>query len=645
MKFSLKLLHCYIFLMPLTAYGQHNVYINETVGGYTRTRIVNEVDRIAFGPERMTMWSNMTSYSLDVSAVGRMSFMERDSWRGKVMPERYLADFDYDIAFEDADKERVKAETEVTDEQSKYYDDFVAHSEWTKTVNVVFNGMKATVTGDTDSITVTQEGAHLTIHTTAAGLKFVLSGQSGDASFKLYSERKACIVLNGVDLTNPQGPVINSQLKKRLFIDLAAHTVNTLTDGATYVKVQGEDQRGCIFAEGKLCLSGAGHLYVNANKKCGIASDNYVHMMDGFVHVNAHAEKGKAVYGKDHVIIGGGMLRTYTDGDAGKGISSDSLVWITGGVVKAITTGDAVWDDDTEDYSSCCGIKSNWDMDISGGEIYCLSTGTGGKGISAGHMEEVSETKTDYHGTLTIANADIYVRTGGKRVPEVKTEDAHGNKVEAAASPKGMKSVGPMTINSGNVYVRCSGGAAAEGIESKRTIEINGGKIRSYCVDDGMNAEGCYINGGDVLICSTENDGFDVSFLFMNGGLLYTIGGDVDQMGLDTDGKTFKVMGGEIVSLGARNCQPYESSALANVLCYVKKNVSGIALADADGHIIRAVPTPHSYNTVCVLFSNDDIHVGNRYKILSYEHSFDDSPVTEYEFTVEGISTTLGSYK
>ena len=265
MKFSLKLLHCYIFLMPLTAYGQHNVYINETVGGYTRTRIVNEVDRIAFGPERMTMWSNMTSYSLDVSAVGRMSFMERDSWRGKVMPERYLADFDYDIAFEDADKERVKAETEVTDEQSKYYDDFVAHSEWTKTVNVVFNGMKATVTGDTDSITVTQEGAHLTIHTTAAGLKFVLSGQSGDASFKLYSERKACIVLNGVDLTNPQGPVINSQLKKRSFIDLAAHTVNTLTDGATYVKVQGEDQRGCIFAEGKLCLSGAGHLYVNAN--------------------------------------------------------------------------------------------------------------------------------------------------------------------------------------------------------------------------------------------------------------------------------------------------------------------------------------------------------------------------------------------
>ena len=178
-----------------------------------------------------------------------------------------------------------------------------------------------------------------------------------------------------------------------------------------------------------------------------------------------------------------------------------------------------------------------------------------------------------------------------------------------------------------------------------KTIDINGGKVRTYCVDDGMNAEGCNINGGDILICSTENDGFDVSFLFLNDGLLYTIGGDVAQMGMDTDGKTFKVMGGEIVALGARNCQPFSSSALANVLCYVKKHVSGLALADAEGNIIRAIPTPDIYNIICVLFSNGDITVGNRYKILSYEKSFDDTPVVEYDFTAEGISTTLGSFK
>jgi len=285
-------------------------------------------------------------------------------------------------------------------------------------------------------------------------------------------------------------------------------------------------------------------------------------------------------------------------------------------------------------------------MDISGGEIYCLSTGNGGKGISAGHKEVVSDTKTNYIGTLTIADANIYVRTSGKRIPEVKTEDDHGNKVEAAASPKGIKSAGKIIFNSGNVYVRCSGGAAAEGIESKKTIEIYGGKIRSYSVDDGMNAEGCYMHGGDVLICSTENDGFDVSFLFLYDGLLYTIGADVAQMGLDTDGKTFIVTGGELISLGARNCQPYESSNQASVMCYVKgKSISGLALADADGNIIKAVPTPDTYDCVCVLFSNGSIQVGNSYRILSFEKSFSDKPVTEYDFTVEKKSLVLGSFK
>lgn len=637
----------YLFLWgTITSWAQYNVYINENVSGYNRVRIINGIDKIDFRPDSMMVWNNCgATNTFGASTTGIMGFRENDPVRAKLMPEKYCTDFNYDIAFTDEDKNNVKAEPEITNEKSAQYDDFLAHSTWSKTVNITYNGNEVDVTGDTDSLTVTKQGAHLTIRTTASGIKYILTGNSSNAWFKVYSEHKACVVLNGVELTNPRGPVINSQLKKRLFIDLAPNTVNTLTDGITYDKVKGEDQRGCIFAEGKICISGEGQLYVNANKKGGIASDNYVHLLGGFVHINAHAQKGKAVYGKDNVIIGGGILRTYIDGAAGKGIASDSLLWVTGGVIKAITTGDAIWEDDKQDYSSCCALKSEWDMNISGGEIYCLSTGTGGKGISAGHTEVVSETKSNYIGTLTIADADIYVRTSGTRIPEEKTEDAHGNKVEAAASPKGMKSAGKMTINSGNVYVRCSGGAAAEGIESKKEIYINGGKIRSYSVDDGMNAEGCYMRGGDVLICSTENDGFDVSFLFLYDGLLYTIGGDVAQMGLDTDGKTFKVMGGEIISLGARNCQPYESSDQASVLCYIKKNVSGIALADAEGNIIRSVPTPDTYNPVCVLFSNENIQVGNSYKILSYKTSFSDQPVTEYDFTVEKKSVQLGNFK
>lgn len=645
-KYKVLLALC-LFLVASSNWAQHNVYINQNVNGYNRVSIFKGIEKMAFGTDSMMVWDNYArSYTFDASAVGTMGFREHDTWLTKVMPEKYHADFDYDIDFEEADKQRITAEPEVTDPKSVQYDDFLAHSTWSKTVNIAYNGNEVNITGDTDSLVVTKDGAHLTIQTNAVGIRYILSGNSSDACFKLYSERKACLTLNGINLTNTQGSVINSQSKKRLFIDLPANTVNTLTDATTYKKVKGEDQRGCVFAEGKICISGEGQLYVNAHKKGGIASDDYVHLLGGFVHVNAYAQKGKAIYGKDNVIIGGGVLRTYSEGDASKGISSDSLLWVKGGVIKAITTGDAVYDETEEDYSSCCGLKSEWDMNISGGEIYCFSTGTGGKGISAGHSEIVTETKTNYLGTLTIANADIYIRTSGKRIPEVKTEDSHGQKVEAAASPKGLKSAGKMTFNSGNVYVRCSGGAAAEGIESKKEIYINGGKIRSYSVDDGMNAEGCHIKGGDVMICSTENDGFDVSFLYMYDGLLYTIGGDIDQMGLDTDGKTFKVMSGEILSLGARNCQPYESSDQASVLCYVKgKSISYLALADADDNIIKVIPTPDTYKCVCALFSNSSLQVGNRYKILSFEKSLSDTPATEYDFTLEKKSLQLGSFK
>lgn len=620
-----------LLLAASSTHAQRNVYVSSN----NRTSIVNGVDKITYGPEQATLWSGTTSHTFDVPAVSLMSFKERDSWHKEVLPERYHADFDYDIAFEEADKARVKAEPEVTDETSKYYDDFVTHSVWTKTVNIAYNGTDVTIEGDTDSLTVTKEGAHLTIQTTATGVKYIVTGRSSDACLKLYSERKACLVLNGVDLTNPQGPVINSQLKKRLFIELAENTVNTLTDGSKYVKVEGEDQRGCIFAEGKICISGQGQLYVNGNKKCGIASDNYVHFIDGFVHINAHAPKGKAVYGKDHIIIGGGVVRTYADGAAGKGITSDSLLWIKGGVVKAITTGDAIWDDDEEDYSSCCGIKSTWDMDIAGGEIHCLSTGIGGKGISAGFLSIVKE-KKKYNGTLTISNADIYVRTSGKRIPEEKQEDGHGHKVGASASPKCIKSINNIIINSGNIYVRGSGGAAAEGLESKKHIDIYSGKIRSYCTDDGMNCSGCVIYDGDVLIASSENDGLDASSLKMFGGRLYGIGSGDQQMGIDTDGKSFEIQGGDIIGVGARSCTPHGNCAQASVCFYLPETYcSGVALADADGNVITQFPTPNTYPILCLFISNEHLQVGKKYKILSYKDSFSDTPVVEYDFSME----------
>ena len=639
------LLACLVGCLDLNA--QTDVYATRNARPET-TALYRNVTGITYQGQQATIYAGGKQQTIDVSELKAMGFTDTDTRRLLLMPEEYRRDFMFDIKFLDSDAAlAANAEPLVTDTASAYYDDFVQNSTWDKTVTVTY-AAQAVVTGAPEGVTVTVSGNHVTVNSTVAGVEFVLQGTSTDGSFKLYSDKKTKVTLNGLTLTNPKGPAINSQSKKRLFLVINDGTDNTLADGASYTKVSGEDQRGTIFTEGKLCISGTGQLEVTGNKKSAIASDDYVHLISGYVTVGTAVQKGKSLYAKDLFLMGGGVLHALAEGEASKAVTTDSLITITGGKITAITTGDAIWDDDKQDYSSSTAIKCDYDMVLAGGLIEALSTGVGGKGISAGDEETTvvdGKEKTTYWGTLTIQDCDIYVRTTGKRIPEEKHEDSQGNKTEASASPKGIKASSNITINSGNIYVRCGGGNAAEGIESKKRITINDGKIRSYCIDDGMNAEGAHIYGGDIFICASDNDGFDVSYLYFYGGKLYTIGGDAAQQGLDTDGKTFVVNAGEITAVGATNSSPFTSSQQCSVMCYLKKSVAYVALADAQGNVLRSVFTPTTYNPLCVLFCCSDLQVGQSYRILSYEQDLSSTPVVEYEFTPETTVTKLGSYK
>ena len=95
-----------VWVGVLAASAQRNVYVNENVDGYNRVRIVNGVERIDFGPDSMTvLYDGVAVSSFGTSTVGAMGFREIDPWRAKFMPEKYWADFDFDITFEEADKE------------------------------------------------------------------------------------------------------------------------------------------------------------------------------------------------------------------------------------------------------------------------------------------------------------------------------------------------------------------------------------------------------------------------------------------------------------------------------------------------------------------------------------------------------------
>ncbi|MCQ2153370.1 MAG: carbohydrate-binding domain-containing protein, partial [Bacteroidales bacterium] len=101
-------------------------------------------------------------------------------------------------------------------------------------------------------------------------------------------------------------------------------------------------------------------------------------------------------------------------------------------------------------------LHCNDEIHFTGGYFYANNSTAGGKGV-----------KTD--STLVVDGGRLVVNTSGIYGKDEKGEQE---------SPKGMKIDGDITINGGDITVRCVGKCeGSEGIESKKSLTVNGGKI------------------------------------------------------------------------------------------------------------------------------------------------------------------------
>lgn len=255
------------------------------------------------------------------------------------------------------------------------------------TIYIVYNGSSASVTGD-DRGYVSVAGADVTVNTgtDTDSLLLVLSGSTTDGSLLVYREKKYGIMLNGVTIHNADGPAINNQCKKSLFLDVASGTVNTLTDATAYTElldVDGNviDQKGTLFSEGQLYFMGHGTLRVEGSCKHAIACDDYVVFSDD-VTLTATSATGNGIKVNDGIYIDKGTIDIQVTADGARGIKSDAVVVITGGTVAIDTQGDCVYDSDAADYSSAACIKCDADFTMSGGSLTMTSSGDGGKGLN-----------------------------------------------------------------------------------------------------------------------------------------------------------------------------------------------------------------------------------------------------------------------
>ena len=435
-------------------------------------------------------------------------------------------------------------------DESALSGDSISGTKFDRTIQIVFTDGGAQITGD-DNNTVTVNGNHVTVNnSTDEKVIYELKGSAQDGSIKLYSSKKQALVLDGLDLTNTTGSVINNQGKKKCFVVVKG--TNNLKDAASYSSTPtDEDEKAALFSEGQLIFSGDGTLTVTAQGKSGITSDDYIHFMESQV-INVSSSAGHGIRGKESVIISNGTINVQVSANMKKGIASDSLVCINGGVTVINVTGSAAYDSEDDEYKGTAGIKADYLFEINGGSLDVTNKGTGGKGISG-----------DLTGSFN--GGTVKVTTTGSNYGS-SSGDPWNKTSSNSVSAKGIKFDGNIIFSGGTITVNCT---AHEGIESKGSIIIKDGVVYSYsAADDAMNSAGTFtIEGGYVCGYSVGNDGLDANGdFYIKGGTVYAIGASSPEVAIDANSEARKklyVQGGTIVAIGGLE----SGSSISNGTC------------------------------------------------------------------------------
>ena len=334
----------------------------------------------------------------------------------------------------------------ITDENDSAYNDYVENSPWNKVINIAFDGEDATVSGSVPGVAIQRDGAHLTIMNLSGPVKFVVTGTTTNGSLKFYGDKRFQILLDGADITNPNGAAINNQGGKSLYVVLADGTVNRLQDGTSYTMVDEEDQKAALFSEGQIIFSGTGTLNVTAVGRGGIRSDDYIRLRPGVkIYVNSSALDG--LRANDGIIVDGGVVNIETTGAGAKGVRSGGVMTVNGGRLIAVNAGDprtGLDDDGLMDTTACAALYCDTLLTVNGGVLKFKATGDGGKGLN-------SKWDARFQGGTFVA-----VATGTRLVKK----------------PKGVKLDGSLYVSGGYFY---SYSKRSDPVETGGTMTVSPG--------------------------------------------------------------------------------------------------------------------------------------------------------------------------
>lgn len=499
------------------------------------------------------------------------------------------------------------------------------------TVSVAYSGTQAVVTisgNIADYVTAAVDGAHVRLvqsadvsDTSCGEITYILAGESDNGSFYMEGAYKATLELQGLTLTNPTDAAINIQNGKRIDISAKKGTVNTITDGAS------GSQKGAIVCKGHLEFKGKGTLNVTGNAshaiyakeyvevknltlnilgsvKDGINCSQYFLLESGEVNISGVGDDAIQTDYKDAenreaedtgtVTIAGGKLTAQVTATASKGIKAEGCVNVSDGEIDITVSGKGMWDSAKSKTKASSCISADENVTIGGGTLTLKATGSGGKGINCDGIFTMNE------GSLNITTTGGMFAYVNNREYDGYTGSTDRLDSDAKSSPKGVKADTEVVINGGTINVSTSGNGG-EGIESKGTLTINDGKIKVRAYDDAINSSShMYIEGGEIDVISTKNDGLDSNGnLYMRGGYVTAFGAGSPECGIDANeeqGYTVIFTGGTLLAVGGGNSTPTQSESTQAYVSGSGSVSKGAAIELKNGEeVLASFTVPEDY--------------------------------------------------
>jgi hypothetical protein len=396
------------------------------------------------------------------------------------------------------------------------------------TIAITYNGTSVSVINPLafEGVSVTVKGADVTVNSTSTNtdINYSLKGTASDGLFKIYSTSRFNLKLNGVNLSNTDGPAVNIQSNKKCSVTLEAGTNNVLADGLTYV-TSTEDQKSAFFSEGQLDFDGSGSLSVKSNSAHGICSDDYIHILGGTITVSGASKDG--IHANDYFKMSGGTLSINSQGD---GVECESgYISISGGSITSVNNS-----------ADTNGLVCDSTLTISGGIIKLTMGGAQSKGIKATQKISVSNSDITINnsGAVSLVTSgsgfDPAYSCGIKGDADVEISSSKISIVSSGAGGKGISSTGNLLINSGVINITTTGNGA--------TFKNATGVTDSYSAVCLNSDDNIAVYGGDITNSSSGSGGKCIK---ANGTITVGTASSFPNLTLTTSGAKFVVFGSD----------------------------------------------------------------------------------------------------